>query len=203
MNPIPWKLLGSAFASLALFIGGFFTGRHTGKPAPQTSALIVKTGESAEIDLSPKGSASKTVIAPAVHPGKPQKPPTGDQVNQVKGEHLSTTTTTTQEAAPAGSRFQVAIYGSTTGEALKLRPIVWAETPQGLRLPVEASTTEQSITVPLVAARRPSWSASVLVELDEKLSLRPVALAQHDRGAIRFTLGAARNRAVVGLGVVW
>lgn len=197
---IPWKLIGYALASLALFFGGFFLGRSRGQ---EPAALIVRNGEKPEINLSPKGSEQKTILAPAIHPGKPEKPPISDQANQVEGEHLSTTTTTTQDAAPAGSRFQLAIYGKSEAGTLALRPVVWLESPQGQRMPIEATTTEQTVKLAIQTQPRPTWAASLLVDLEKGQRPRTMVMVQHDREPWRFSLGAAKHRAILGIGVCW
>jgi len=198
--PLPWKHLAALAAALALFIGGFFTGRRTAKPIPQT--LTISAAPRQAVDLSPAGERG-TVTAPAIHTGKPTPPPAAPANLAPLGEHLSTTTATTGEAAPEGSRFRWALYGTTAGQTLNLRPVVWAETPEGKRLELAAETTAQTVDIPIQAARPRSWAVSCLVDYERGDRPRLVYLAQHDRGHIRLTVGAAKHRAMVGIGVTW
>lgn len=187
-----------AVGALALFLAGFAVGRIQ----PHQPALLeVSSGPRPEVDLSP-AKEPKTILAPAIKPGKPEKPPVSDPGRLVIfGEQVSTTTATLP-ATDAGARFHLATFAKMEANRLSLRPVAWLESPQGARLPFEASTTEAPVSFSLQTAAAPRWSASLVV-LATRERIEPGAMIQHDRGPVRFTLGGTRTSALVGFGLTW
>lgn len=177
------------------FVGGFFVGGLSRKPAAST--VQIRSGNTVERDLSPKGEVG-TVKATAISQA-PQKVPV--PVPPELGTQLQTTVGVLP-ALEAGARFHVATFGQVEGNRLQLRPVAWVEGPQGVRVPFEGATTETPIELPIQTTTAPRWSVSlVLVGTGERVE--PGAMVQHDRGGFRFTGGATRRSVLVGVGVFW
>lgn len=176
------------------FVGGFFAGTWTRKPAP--SLVRIEAGPKLERDLSPIGEVG-TVKASRVTPG-PQRAPVA--VPRDLGVQLQTTTAILP-ALEAGARFNLATFGQVEGERLSLRPVAWLEGVQGVRIPFEVETTEAAVSLPLGASRG-RWSASLLV-MASRDRLEPCALVQRDWGRVRITAGAAPSGVLAGVGWTW